>query len=162
HFADNIGGEIVEQAAVHEDFVALANGSENSGNRYGGAHGIGERAIRKDERFSGDEFSGNATEGNRQFVEGRNVGVIEGFAVDQEIDLVAGVEALRKGGSVFQADDDGIGNLAGIFLAAEKEVLVGRAAAEEFRPVGIFQDVAQFVGGLSRGVHAADEAAHAG
>src|SRR5262249_40751153 len=94
HFADNIGGEIGEQAAVHEDFVALANGSENSGNRYGGAHGIGERAIRKDERFSGDEFSGNATEGNRQFVEGRNVGVIEGFAVDQEIDLVAGVEAL--------------------------------------------------------------------
>jgi len=162
HFADDIGGEIVDHAAVDEDFFALADGSEDAGNGNGGAHGFGERAALEDIGLAGNEFRGNAAEGDGEIVEGRNAGVVDDFAVDEEIDLVAGVEPGRKRGATFQADLDGIGDGPGVFLAAEREVFVRRAAAEKERPICGAEDFLKLSRGLAGGVEAADKSAHAG
>jgi hypothetical protein len=162
HIADYIGGKIVHHAAVDEDFFALADRSEDARNGNGGAHGVGERAALEDVGLAGDEFGRDAAEGDGEIVEGGDVGIVDGLAVDEEIDLVAGVESGRKGGAVFEADLDGIEDGAGVFLAAEGEVFVGGAAAEKQRPIRGAEDFLELVRGLAGGVHTADEAAHAG
>jgi hypothetical protein len=75
---------------------------------------------------------------------------------------MAGVESGRKSGAVFQADLNGIGDGAGVFFAAEREVFVGSASAEKKPPIRGAQDFLELMRGLTGGVEAADEAAHAG
>src|ERR1700739_312816 len=91
-----------------------------------------------------------------------DAGKIDGIAIDEQIDLMASIESGRKRGAMFQADLNGIGDGSGIFLAAEREVFVGGAAAEKQRPIRGEENLLQIIGGFSGGVKAADEAAHAG
>ena len=102
----------------------------------------------EDVGFTGNEFCGNAAEGNREIVEGRNAGIVNGFAIDQQIDLVAGVESWRKRGTVFEPDLNGIGDGPRILLAAEREVFVGGAATEEEGPICGVEDFLELIRGL--------------
>ena len=63
--AEDVGGQVVEDAAVDEIVaVGALNGGEDAGNGDGGAHGRGQRAAGEGDGLKSVEVGGDAAEGD--------------------------------------------------------------------------------------------------
>src|SRR5262249_49397791 len=125
HLPDHIGRQVADQAAIDQDLVALAHRPEDAGNRHAGAHGLRQAAVAENDFFSTDKIGGDAAVGNRQVVERLQVRVGEQFAVNQQADLVTGIQSRRQGKASLEAKLNEGGIVAKILFAAGGKKLVG-------------------------------------
>ncbi len=82
--------------------------------------------------------------------------------VENEHDLLAGVEAGGKLQAFVQSKLKAVGIIAGIFLAPEREVVKRSQRRQHLVPVDAVHDLAHFGGIVAGGVHPAHQTAHAG
>ncbi len=97
HGPHHVGRHIAHQAAIDVNMFRIADGRKQSGNGHGRAHGGGERSILEYRLLPGHQVGGDAAEGNRQIVERLHTRVRQGFAIDQEADLLASVQSAGQG-----------------------------------------------------------------
>ncbi len=162
--AENVGGQVVENAAIDEEVsIATLRGRKDSGNRDGGAHGLGQRTAGEAEGLKGVEIGGYAAERNGKavVVEVRAV-VGEELAAEEFVDAAVGEQSVAQAGTILEPDGDGLGKLAAILAAAIAEVGVGRLQGEDAGHVVADGDVAHVRRGASCGIESRDQRAHAG
>jgi hypothetical protein len=115
--------------------------------------------VIEDEGAAGVHVGRDAAEGNGQVVEAGKGVVGEGGAVEDEADLLAGVEAFGEGETVLEAEVEAIGEVFAVLLAAIAEIAEGCASADGDIPVYVVEKFADLVGGATLGVEAADAGA---
>ena len=93
HPTHNIRGQIIDDATINQDPVIPFHRSEDCGNGHSGSQGLGQRAPVKNESFARDKISGHAAEGNWKIVKGGDFRVPQGFAAQQQRQLLAGIDA---------------------------------------------------------------------
>ena len=127
--------QIADEAAIDQNLIAIAHGFENARDRHAGAHGLRQTAIAEDNFFASDQVGGDAAIGNWQIVERLQFGIREQFAVDQQTDLMTGIQAGRKGKAFLEAELDERWIVAEVLFAAIRKILVWGLAADDDVPV---------------------------
>ena len=186
HLTADVGGEVVDKAAVHQELPVDGDGREHAGDGHAGPDGLGELAATQHGGLAGGEVGGDAGEGDGQLVEVDGVLVADAQAVEEVEQVGTGDE--RAG----QRADEGAGGgglavervaepsvlelveeLAGVERDGEQvgaaPVFVGRrdvaavdVVAHVLGPVHFGDERLQLVGGVAQGIEAADDGAHAG
>src|SRR5262249_46198103 len=107
---------------------------EPAGYGHGGAQGSRQRATAKDVLFARGEIGCDTGKGDGEFVKALDSRIGEGDAIENQSDLVSGIEALRKANSAFQTELEAVGIVALVFFAAIVEVAKWSLAAKHFAP----------------------------
>ena len=84
HFPADIDGEIVEQAAIHENVLLVDDWAEETRQRHGGAHRLRDWPITEDVLLLGDEIDCDAAKRNGELVEVLNIGIRQHVAVENQ------------------------------------------------------------------------------
>ena len=82
--------------------------------------------------------------------------------IENQSDLVAGIEAFRKANTVFQAELEAIGIIALVLFSAIIEIAEWSLATKHLAPGNLIDKLANLCRGLTDGIHATDQPAHAG
>jgi hypothetical protein len=107
-------------------------------------------------------IGGYAAKRDGQVVEAGNAGLREGDAVQQQADAEAGIETIGPSQPMFYAERCLHLIIAAILFAAIGKLAVGGLGKQCFIPVNAFREFLHFCGRHARGIHHADDAAHAG
>ena len=161
HGPHDVGRHVVHRAAVHQHHPVTLDRWKDAGQRHGRAHRAGERPLVEDDLLRGDEIDGDRAERRRQIVEAREAHVRAGDSRQQEIDLLPAVQGQRERKSALDPELDSRRVVTCVLLAAHVLVLE-RGESEHLVPIGLIEQLAEFVGGHAGGERAADEPAHAG
>src|ERR1035438_6234905 len=108
------------------------------------------------------QVGGHAGEGNWQVIEALDLGVRQRNLVENQRNLLAGVESLGKLQSLAQSKLEAVGIVAGVFLAAERQIVKRSLSGQHLVPVDAVDNLAEFGSIAPGGVHSADQSAHAG
>ena len=162
HPADDVDGDVVEDAAIDEELVLDPDGNEHARQRHRRPQGVGQGAVLERHRLGRDQVGRDAAKRRGQLVEARQLGVLHGDRVEQQVDLLPFVEAARQLQSPFQSELQlrGVGAL--VLLAPEVLVTERRLTLEDHFPVGAIQQRLDLAGRKPGGVGAADQTSHAG
>jgi hypothetical protein len=162
--AKNIGGQIVEDAAIDQVVaVAVLNRGKDAGNGDGGAHGLGQRPGGESDWLQGAQVGGHAAEGDGEAVVVQLLAVVaEEVGGEEFVDAAVGEQSVAQGDAVTDADSDRLGNLAAVLTAAKAGVGIGRLQGEDAGKGVADGDGAQFGGGAAGGVNSPYQRAHAG
>ena len=160
HFANHVGGQIIDKTTVDKNLVAPAHWRKDPGNGHCGPHRVGKRAVLEDVGFAGNDFRSNTAKGDRKVVERWDRRIRQRFAVDQEANLMPRVQPRGEVGTVLKADLNRVRNFPGIFLAPEREIRIRGSATKQDRPIGVLNNFVQLIGRLTRSVKASNEATH--
>ena len=132
------------------------------GRRHGGAQSKRQRTAAEDLGLAADQVGGDAGERNRQIVEALDLGVRQRDLVENQRNLLAGVEALGKLHALAQSEFEVVGIIAGVLFAAEGQVVERRLPRHHLVPVDAIHHLAHFSGIASGGINSAHQSAHAG
>jgi len=156
HFADDVGGgDYQRRPPSTKNLVAQTDGSEYAGNGKWWERIASEERAALEKRRLLPEMSSVETQRKgigRSSKEGM-LEVFDGFAIDQEIDLVAGVESRGEvRAPVFEADLNGIGDGRVRLVLRRKERVFVRACRrpKKQRPIGGVEDFLELVRGACR------------
>ena len=112
--------------------------------------------------LSAYQVGGDAAEGNREIVEGFDIRVSQGFAIDQETDLLAGVQSAGQREPFAQPQQDRIRKRNLVLFPAEGQILVRDCSAQDHIPILCFHQFVQLLRSFPAGVQTSHQAAHAG
>ncbi len=120
HIADDIRRKITHEAPINKNLIVAAHGVEESGDGDGGAHGLRQAAIFENDFLAADQIGCNAAIGGWQIVERFEICVRQRFAINQQTNLVAGVQPGGERKAIFQADLYESRIIAVVFFAAKR------------------------------------------
>src|SRR5258708_23707993 len=115
--------------------IAGTNWYEQGGNGHGGANGLRQAAIAEDNFMATDEIGGDAAIGNRQIVERFQVRVRKSFPIDEQIDLMTGIEAGGEGDSFLESEMDEGWIGGSVFPGAIRKIFCWHLSAHDLNPV---------------------------
>ena len=96
HRLDDVDGQVLDQAAVAQDLAVDLDRREHARHRHAAAHRDVERAAIEHDFLAVDHAGGDGAERNRQPVEGADVVVAPGEAVQQELEILSRQRAGRQ------------------------------------------------------------------
>jgi len=92
HFSHNIGRKIAYQSTVDKHLVVPPDGIEQPRNGHCGAHRLRQAAIAENDFLAAHKIGGDAAIGNRQVVKRFQISIRQRFAINQQINLVPGIQ----------------------------------------------------------------------
>ena len=152
----------MQQSTIGIDGILGPHRREDSGQRHGGAQGQGQGAVVENFGLAADQISGYASEGSRQVVEALDLRVGERDLIQNQRDLLAGVEACGKLQAFAQSEFQAVGIIAGVLLAPERKIVERCCRRQDLVPGDPVHDLAHLGGIMSSGVDPAHQTAHAG
>jgi hypothetical protein len=161
HIANDVDREIIDDPSVDEDLVVAANWGEEARDRDGGAEGGKEVAAVEDDLMAFVEVDGDAAEGNREIVEGREVGIMGSEAGQNKSDAVSRREGGGGAEAAAKAKFQLVRESAAVFLAPEVQLAERGGGEQGFVPIDCLEKRADLGGGGASRVHSADQSAHA-
>ena len=96
HPLGNVDRQVIEQAAICVKIVAGVYGSKDPGQRHGGPHSQGKRAIMKDVLPAGVELGCHAGKGSGQVVETLDLRVRKRHVVEDKAHFLPCIEAFGQ------------------------------------------------------------------
>ncbi len=160
HLADYVGGQIVYQASVDVHVLAVVHGRECARDRHRGAQRLGERTILEHELLGANQVRGHTAKRHGQRVKRGHPKVRERLAVDQQADLVPGIESRRQMQTFAKTYHQRGRVCALILLAQERQILVRRAIAQNLIPVEALDQILHLLRANPRCIEASDQPAH--
>src|SRR5262249_10364551 len=115
-----------------------------------------------DDFLATDQIGGDAAIGDGEVIERLQVGISQQLAVDQQADLMTGVQAGRQREPFLKTELNERWIVAEVFLAAIRKVLIRRLSADDGIPVLSCDNLFEFAWALTGSVEAPDQSAHAG
>ena len=162
HLFRYLDGKVLQQSTVRVDGVLSPDGRKDSRQRHGGPQGHGQGSVAENLGLATDQVGSYACERSWEIVEALDLRVRKGDLIENQRDLLAGVEALGKLQAFAQPKFQVVGIVAGVFLAPKREGVEGRLPRHDLVPGDLVHDLAHLSSIVSGGIDPANQAAHAG
>ncbi len=104
HGENGFDWNVLHHAAICQHAAIDLHRSENSRDRHGSAHRLGQRSIAQHNAFAAQHVGSDAAEWNGQVVKARDSRFAERDAIQQQSHTLAGIEAVRPAQTMLQAE----------------------------------------------------------
>ena len=162
HLFRHIDRDVLQQSTVGVNGVFGSYGGENSGQGHCRSQSQRQRSIAENPRFSRHQVRGHASKRNGKIVEALYFRVGKRNLIENQRDLLAGVESLGELQSLAQAKLKAVRIVAVIFFAPEGEVVKRRLSRHYLVPVNALHHLANLGRIASGRIDPAHQTAHAG
>ena len=109
-----------------------------------------------------DQVGGYTGKWNRQIVEALDLGIRQRDFIEDQRDLLTGVEAFGELDAFAYSEFQAVGIITSVFLAAKRKVVERGLSSHDLVPVDTVHHLAQLGSVAPGGVYSANQAAHAG
>ena len=120
HLSCYIDWQVVEQASIYQHPAAVTHGSEKSRNGHRGPHRFRQRAVVEHVRRLRYEIGRHAAERDRQVVEAFHLRIRQADAVQNQTDLLSGIETAGKLRAMLQPEFESVGIVAAVLFAPKR------------------------------------------
>src|ERR1039458_1938194 len=141
HLFRYLDGNVLQQSAIRVDGILGSHGGKDSGQRHGGTQGQRQGAVMEDFGPAANQVGGYASEWSWEVVEALELRVGKRDLIEDQRDLLAGIEALGKLQALAQSKFQVVGIVASVFLAPKREVVKRRMPSHDLIPRDLVHDL---------------------